>query len=189
VPERFHFLASQGQKEAVSLPFAFRLHRAQGNEPAGLHRCLCGHQRIGLKELCDGFRAQHDDYNAIMAEAIADRLGEAFASAESGSDDGATVAGSPRHRRSIHEKYRRHSVGRGYPRVRSHGEGHAVASARCAGDISGLALITENRFCHDGPDRAWSGYYFAHPESALLSSLGKIDAAISVSTMPERTRG
>ena len=34
---------------------------------------------IGLKELCDGFRAENDDYNAIMAEAIADRLAEAFA--------------------------------------------------------------------------------------------------------------
>ena len=34
---------------------------------------------IGLKELCDGFRAEHDDYNAIMAEALADRLAEAFA--------------------------------------------------------------------------------------------------------------
>src|SRR6185369_4450110 len=33
----------------------------------------------GLKELCDHFRAQHDDYNAIMAEALADRLAEAFA--------------------------------------------------------------------------------------------------------------
>ena len=34
---------------------------------------------IGLKELCDAFRAKHDDYNAIMAEALADRLAEAFA--------------------------------------------------------------------------------------------------------------
>ncbi len=34
---------------------------------------------IGLKELCDDFRAKNDDYNAIMAEAIADRLVEAFA--------------------------------------------------------------------------------------------------------------
>ena len=34
---------------------------------------------IGLKELCDRFRAENDDYNAIMAEAIADRLAEAFA--------------------------------------------------------------------------------------------------------------
>ena len=34
---------------------------------------------IGLKELCERFKAEHDDYNAIMAEAIADRLAEAFA--------------------------------------------------------------------------------------------------------------
>jgi 5-methyltetrahydrofolate--homocysteine methyltransferase len=34
---------------------------------------------IGLKEIVEGFKAQHDDYNAIMAEAIADRLAEAFA--------------------------------------------------------------------------------------------------------------
>ena len=34
---------------------------------------------IGLKALCDKYRAAHDDYSAIMAEAIADRLAEAFA--------------------------------------------------------------------------------------------------------------
>ena len=34
---------------------------------------------IGLKELCETFRAENDDYNAIMAEALADRLAEAFA--------------------------------------------------------------------------------------------------------------
>ena len=34
---------------------------------------------IGLKELCERFKAEHDDYNAIMAEALADRLAEAFA--------------------------------------------------------------------------------------------------------------
>ncbi|HEX5220466.1 MAG TPA: vitamin B12 dependent-methionine synthase activation domain-containing protein, partial [Verrucomicrobiae bacterium] len=34
---------------------------------------------IGLKEIVEDFKAKHDDYNAIMAEAIADRLAEAFA--------------------------------------------------------------------------------------------------------------
>src|SRR5262249_13071174 len=34
---------------------------------------------VGLKALCDGFRAKNDDYSAIMAEALADRLAEAFA--------------------------------------------------------------------------------------------------------------
>jgi 5-methyltetrahydrofolate--homocysteine methyltransferase len=34
---------------------------------------------LGLGELTERFKAQHDDYNAIMAEALADRLAEAFA--------------------------------------------------------------------------------------------------------------
>ena len=34
---------------------------------------------IGVDELAKKFKADHDDYNAIMAEALADRLAEAFA--------------------------------------------------------------------------------------------------------------
>jgi 5-methyltetrahydrofolate--homocysteine methyltransferase len=34
---------------------------------------------LGLKEVCEKFKAEHDDYNAIMAEALADRLAEALA--------------------------------------------------------------------------------------------------------------
>ncbi len=34
---------------------------------------------FGLKEITDRFKADHDDYNAIMAEALADRLAELFA--------------------------------------------------------------------------------------------------------------
>src|SRR5262249_29501439 len=34
---------------------------------------------VGAAELVQRFKAQHDDYNAIMAEALADRLAEAFA--------------------------------------------------------------------------------------------------------------
>ena len=34
---------------------------------------------IGADELADEYEAQHDDYNAIMVKALADRLAEAFA--------------------------------------------------------------------------------------------------------------
>ncbi len=53
---------------------------------------------IGLKEVCDRFRTEHDDYNAIMAEAIADRLAEAFAECFIGGfgKNGATVAAKDR---------------------------------------------------------------------------------------------
>jgi cobalamin-dependent methionine synthase I len=39
------------------------------------------YDRIGPEELVEKFKAEHDDYNAIMAEALANRLAEAFAEA------------------------------------------------------------------------------------------------------------
>ncbi len=53
-----------------------RRKRQDSQDPIGAFAVTSG---FGLKELCDQFRAEHDDYNAIMAEAIADRLAEAFA--------------------------------------------------------------------------------------------------------------
>ena len=46
------------------------------NDYIGAFAVTSGH---GLKELVEKFKADHDDYNAIMAEALADRLAEAFA--------------------------------------------------------------------------------------------------------------
>ena len=93
---------------------------------------------IGLKELCDRFRAENDDYNAIMAEAIADRLAEAFAECLHkrvrdewgyGCEEGLSNADL------IQEKYRGNQAGRGLSGVPGpHGEGHALAVARCAGE-------------------------------------------------------
>ena len=93
---------------------------------------------IGLKELCDGFRAEHDDYNAIMAEAIADRLAEAFAEClhkRVRDEWGYGRERRPEQRRSDPREVSRHPAGRGLPGVPgSHGEGHALAFARCAGE-------------------------------------------------------
>ena len=89
---------------------------------------------FGLKELCDRFRAKNDDYNAIMAEALADRLAEAFAEYLHervrrewgfGRDEGLTQgAADPR-------GVPRHPPGRRLSRLpRSHREGDALAPAR-----------------------------------------------------------
>ena len=67
----------QGRQRAV--PVARRLHRAERNRAARSHRRLRGDQRYRSEGALRRFRAEHDDYNAIMAEAIADRLAEAFA--------------------------------------------------------------------------------------------------------------
>ncbi len=87
---------------------------------------------IGLKELCDRFRAEHDDYNAIMAEALADRLAEAFAECLHkrvrdewgyGRDENLSPCGSDPGEVS------RHPAGGRLSRVPgSHREGHALAA-------------------------------------------------------------
>ena len=78
--ERFHFLRqqvnSEGSEPCRSLSDFIAPKETGLPDHIGAFAVTSG---IGLKELCDGFRAKNDDYNAIMAEAIADRLAEAFA--------------------------------------------------------------------------------------------------------------
>ena len=80
VLERFHFLRQQSDREGNdpcrSLADFIAPKETGLADHIGAFAVTSG---IGLKELCDRFRAEHDDYNAIMAEAIADRLAEAFA--------------------------------------------------------------------------------------------------------------
>jgi 5-methyltetrahydrofolate--homocysteine methyltransferase len=80
VLDRFHFLRQQANREG-SEPCRslvdFIAPRETGlPDYIGAFAVTSG---IGAKELCDKFRAENDDYNAIMAEAIGDRLAEAFA--------------------------------------------------------------------------------------------------------------
>ena len=80
VREHFHFLRQQANKEGSepcrSLSDFIAPKETGLADHIGAFAVTSG---IGLKELVLGFKAQNDDYNAIMAEAIADRLAEAFA--------------------------------------------------------------------------------------------------------------
>ncbi len=80
VLERFHFLRQQSNKEGSepcrSLADFIAPKKTGLSDHIGAFAVTSG---IGLKELCDRFRSENDDYNAIMAEALADRLAEAFA--------------------------------------------------------------------------------------------------------------
>ena len=88
----------------------------------------------GLKELVDKFKADHDDYNAIMAEALADRLAEAFAEFlhkrvrdEWGFGKLEKLAAED----LIRGKISRHPAGGGLSGVsRSHGKGNSLEAAR-----------------------------------------------------------
>ena len=129
---------------------------------------------IGLKELCDSFRAEHDDYNAIMAEAIADRLAEAFAEClhkRVRDEWGYGRAEALSIDELIHEKYRGIRPAAGYPACPDHTEKGALWHLLDVEAKTGMR-ITESFAMW--PGSSVSGLYFAHPESRYFS-LGKID--------------
>jgi 5-methyltetrahydrofolate--homocysteine methyltransferase len=175
VLERFHFLRQQSNKEGSepcrSLADFIAPKETGLPDHIGAFAVTSG---IGLKELCDGFRSKHDDYNAIMAEAIADRLAEAFAECLHkrvrcewgyGCKEGLSNADL------IQEKYRGIRPAAGYPACPDHTEKGTLWRLLNVQANTGM-LITESFAMW--PGSSVSGLYFAHPESRYFS-LGKID--------------
>jgi 5-methyltetrahydrofolate--homocysteine methyltransferase len=81
VAGRFHGLRQQAEKDGDGDPYLcvsdFIAPRSSGvADYVGAFACSAGH---GLEEVVAGFKASGDDYSYIMAEALADRLAEAFA--------------------------------------------------------------------------------------------------------------
>jgi 5-methyltetrahydrofolate--homocysteine methyltransferase len=128
---------------------------------------------IGLKELCDRFRAEHDDYSAIMAEAVADRLAEAFAEylhKRVRCEWGYGCAEGLSNQDLIEEKYRGIRPAPGYPACPDHTEKGTLWNLLDVESNTGMR-ITESFAMW--PGSSVSGLYFAHPESRYFS-LGKI---------------
>lgn len=128
---------------------------------------------IGIKKLCEDFRADHDDYNAIMSEAIADRLAEAFAEClhkrvreEWGYGRGEQFSNDE----LIHEKYRGIRPAPGYPACPDHTEKGTIWQLLNVEANTGIT-ITESFAMW--PGSSVSGLYLAHPEARYFS-LGKI---------------
>jgi 5-methyltetrahydrofolate--homocysteine methyltransferase len=173
--ERFHFLRQQASTESSqpcrSLSDFIAPKETELLDHIGAFAVTSG---IGLKDLCDRFRAQQDDYNAIMAEAIADRLAEAFAECLHkrvreewgyGREENLSID------ELIHEKYRGIRPAAGYPACPDHTEKGTLWRLLNVEANTGM-LITESFAMW--PGSSVSGLYFAHPESRYFS-LGKID--------------
>jgi 5-methyltetrahydrofolate--homocysteine methyltransferase len=174
VLERFHFLRQQsdrdGNEPCRSLADFIAPAETGLRDHIGAFAVTSG---IGLKELCDRFRAAHDDYNAIMAEALADRLAEAFA--ECLHKRVREEWGYGRHENLnndelIQEKYRGIRPAAGYPSWPDHTEKDALWRLLDVQAKTGM-LLTESFAMW--PGSSVSGIYFAHPESRYFS-LGKI---------------
>ena len=174
VLKQFHFLRQQANREGNELCRSlsdFIAPKETGlADYMGAFAVTSG---IGLKELCDRFRAENDDYNAIMAEAIADRLAEAFAECLHkcvrdewgyGRDEGLSNADL------IQEKYRGIRPAAGYPACPDHTEKGPLWQLLDVQKNTGM-LITESFAMW--PGSSVSGLYFAHPEARYFS-LGKI---------------
>ncbi len=172
---RFHFLRQQANREGSepcrSLADFVAPKETGLPDHIGAFAVTSG---FGLKELCDGFRAEHDDYNAIMAEAVADRLAEAFAECLHqhvreewgyGWDESLSMD------EILHEKYLGIRPAAGYPACPDHTEKGGIWRLLNVEANTGIK-ITESFAMW--PGSSVSGLYFAHPESRFFS-LGKID--------------
>jgi 5-methyltetrahydrofolate--homocysteine methyltransferase len=127
-----------------------------------------------MTELVKKFQAEHDDYNAIMTEAIADRFAEAFAEYMHkfardvwgfGKDENLTPE------ELIREKYRGIRPAPGYPAQPDHTEKWAIWKLLDVERNTGMSL-TESLAMF--PASSVSGLYFGHPDSKYFA-VGKIE--------------
>jgi 5-methyltetrahydrofolate--homocysteine methyltransferase len=130
---------------------------------------------IGIDERVAEFEKQHDDYNAIMLKALADRLAEAFAellharirrefwgyAADEKLGNDALIA----------EKYRGIRPAPGYPACPEHTEKGPLFELLQAPLNAGITITESYAML---PTAAVSGFYFSHPQARYFA-IGKID--------------
>jgi 5-methyltetrahydrofolate--homocysteine methyltransferase len=124
---------------------------------------------LGAEQISAKYKAELDDYNAIMVSAIADRLAEAFAEMLHqkvrrhwgyGGDESFDT------NELIEERYRGIRPAAGYPACPDHTEKRALFDLLEAEKNTGVQL-TENYAMT--PAASVSGLYFAHPESRYFT--------------------
>ena len=129
---------------------------------------------FGLDAMVEAFEKDHDDYSAILAKALADRLAEALAEYMHkkirtefwGYDKNEALDNNA----LIDEKYRGVRPAPGYPACPDHLEKLTIWELLNVETNTGIQL-TESLAMY--PTAAVSGYYFAHPDSKYFG-LGKI---------------
>jgi 5-methyltetrahydrofolate--homocysteine methyltransferase len=164
---RLHFLRQQVDKPADRPDFCladFIAPKDSGRQDwIGAFAVTAG---LGIEPHVARFEADHDDYNAIMLKALADRFAEALAerlhqrvrkefwgyAGDETLDNDAL----------IDEGYRGVRPAPGYPACPEHSEKRTLFALLDAPAHSGLEL-TESFAMY--PAAAVSGYYFSHPDS------------------------
>ncbi len=177
----FHFLRQQivkddGTPNWCLADFVAPKHRTSNierrtsNDHIGAFAVTSGH---GLKELVEKFKADHDDYNAIMAEALADRLAEAFAEflhQRVREEWGYGKTEELTTEDLVGEKYRGIRPAAGYPACPDHTEKGILWKLLDVEKNAGIKLTESFAMW---PGSSVSGLYFAHPESKYFA-VGKL---------------
>jgi 5-methyltetrahydrofolate--homocysteine methyltransferase len=129
---------------------------------------------IGADQLAEQYEAAHDDYNAIMVKALADRLAEAFAEhlhqRVRKEYWGYAVDESIDNEALIKEHYRGIRPAPGYPACPDHSEKQSLFTLLDVEKNIGLELTDSFAMA---PAAAVSGWYFGHPDAQYFNT-GKI---------------
>jgi 5-methyltetrahydrofolate--homocysteine methyltransferase len=130
---------------------------------------------LGIDDRVAQYEARHDDYNAIMLKALADRLAEAFAELMHlrvrrefwgyASDEAFSVEDL------IAEKYRGIRPAPGYPACPDHTEKRVLFDLLGATGGAGMTLTESFAML---PAASVSGFYFSHPKARYFA-VAKID--------------
>jgi len=171
----FHFLRQQMEKPSDQFNHCLADYiapKASGlADYLGVFALTTG---FGVDEFCHVFEQDHDDYNAIMTKALADRLAEAFAEflhQRARQDWGYGRDEKLSHEDLIRERYRGIRPAAGYPACPDHTEKQTLWRLL---DVEAQTGIKLTESCAMWPASSVSGLYFAHPESKYFG-VGKVD--------------
>ena len=161
----FYCLRQQMQKPAGQRNHCLADYVAPGNSQPADYLGGFAVSIHGADELSEKFKHQHDDYNAILTKALADRLAEAFAEYlhkqariawEFGREEKLSTVDL------IREKYRGIRPAAGYPACPDHAEKGTLFDLLDVEKNAGIRL-TESFAMH--PGASVSGLYFSHPDA------------------------
>lgn len=138
--------------------------------------CFCVSAGFGVDELEEKYKKEHDDYNAIMVKALADRFAEAYAEylhervrkIEWGYANKETLTND----QLISEDYKGIRPAPGYPACPDHLEKQTIWKLLSVEERIGVKL-TESLAMY--PASSVSGYYFGHEQAKYfgISAIGE----------------
>ncbi len=171
---RLHTLRQQQQKKTPGQHYALSDFIAPVDtglvDHIGAFCVTAGH---GIEERVGWFREANDDYSAIMIQALADRLAEAFAEylhERVRREWGYGLKESLSKEELIREKYRGIRPAPGYPACPDHTEKKTLFSLLDIQARIGVSLTESYAML---PPSSVSGFYFAHPDARYFA-IGKI---------------